>query len=218
MPEHDDAIIPPPATPSRSPVGNLALACLLVAFCAAIASGSCAGFANSTTDAFADGERGGVGSVFLPALLSAGLTLAVGLGYILLARPRPVEVGTFVAINITAYIAGMLGAWFLIIVPAIVAFAVIIAGGLIARWIMSNHVAGSRWRVAAISSLAIALATFGFVGGFWANYDPHICLHIGCGSGSTTFNAVPFAIVAGAVPPLCAAIGSIRIRELYDVH
>lgn len=196
-------------------VGRLVAPVLVVVLCAAIASGSCAGYANSTTDAYYDGESRGVGSVFLPVLLSAGLALAVGLGFVLLARPRPAEMGLYIASSATAYVAGMLAAWIVVLVPAIVAVAVIIAGGLIARRIMSDHVARSRWKVAAMSSLAIALATLGFAGGFWANYDLAICW-FGSSCGDTTFNAIPFAIVAGAVPPFCAAVVTIRIRDLYN--
>ena len=55
--------------------------------------------------------------------------------------------------------------------------------------------------VALISGIAITLATFGFVAGFWVSYDFNIF-------GAYTFIVIPFAIVAGCVPLLCAVAGA----------
>ena len=115
---------------SRAPVGRLAFLALAVALCAAVASGSCAGCVNWYE--IEEGRKSLAGSVLFPALLSASLALAIGLMYLRPSRPWP-EAKLFATISVTAYVAGMLGAWWPLFAPAGVAIIVIIVGGVAAR-------------------------------------------------------------------------------------
>ena len=191
---------------SRPPIVRLVFLAVVVALFAAIASGSCALWVS--VDAIEEGRKSVAGAGALPALLSAGLALAVGLGYFRLVRRWPAaEAKLFVTISVVAYPAGMLGAWYPFVVPAVVVVIVVIAGGITAGRITRGDIADSSGIIAIVSGIAIAAATVGFVAGFWANYDMDICWLDG-NCGPDTFNAIPFAIVAGSVPPICAALGA----------
>lgn len=189
----------------RPLIGRLVAPVLVVVLCAAIASGSCAGYVS--VDAIEEGEKSVSGAIVLPVLLSAGLASAVGFLFFYI---RPVqrwpEAKIFATVGVAAYVAGMLGAWYPLLVPAGIALIVIIAGGLVAGWMGRDSITRFSWSAALISGVAIALATFGFVVGFWANYE----FSIGWfdGGGYSRFNPVPFALVAGSVPPIAAVIAA----------
>lgn len=198
----------------RPPVGRLVFFAVIVALAAAIASGSCS--LHVGVDAIETGESSIAGFVLLSALLPGVLALAIGFLYFFL-NLRWAAARLFTIISVTAYIAGMVGAWWpILFIPAGVSLIVIIAGGLIARFTdeLGYHTYPS-WPVAVVSGLAIAAATFGFVAGFWANFDLGTLSFDGSGRGSS-FNALPFALIAGGVPPLCGAAGSWLCCQLVD--
>ncbi|MDE2786623.1 MAG: hypothetical protein OXL37_08170 [Chloroflexota bacterium] len=191
---------------ARPPVGRLLFFAVIAALSAAIASGSCS--LHVGVDAIETGERSIANFVLISVLFPAGLALAIGSLYLLLNR-KPPAARLFAIIAVAAYVAGMVGAWWMILlIPAILSLMVIVAGGLICRFTdeLGYHTYRS-WPVAVASGLAIAAATFGFVAGFWVNFDIGTLSFDGSGTGPS-FNALPFALVAGSVPPLCAAAGS----------
>ena len=149
-----------------------------------------------------DGDQTEFTTVWFPVLLSAGLALAVGLLFAGLVRRWP-EAKLFATISVAAYAAGMLGAWWPLLAPAVVSMVVIAAAGAFSYSIVRRDSVNPSWPVALISAISIAAATFGFVVGFWANYstDWSWTSH----RDPTTFNAIPFAVVAGIVPPVAAA-------------
>ena len=190
----------------QSGVGRLVFFAVIVALSAATASGSCSGYVS--VDAIETGERSPAVFVLISVLLPAGLALVIGFLYLFLNRRLPAA-RLFATIGVTSYVAGMVGAWWgLFFIPAVVAAAVIIAGSMIA-WLsdeLGYHTYRS-WPVAILSGMAATVATFGFVAGFWANFDLGTLSFDGGGS-SASLNALPFAFIAGSIPPLCAAVGS----------
>lgn len=194
----DGANAPTPS--SRPPIGRLLFLVVVVALCAAFASYNCTNFASE--HAVSEEDQTVVNSVWFPALLSTGLALAVGLLFTGLVRCWP-EAKLFATISVAAYAAGMLGAWWPLLAPALVSMVVIAAAGAFSYSIVRRDSINPSWPVALISAISVAAATSGFVVGFWANYstDWSWTSH----RDPTRFNAIPFAVVAGAVPPVIAA-------------
>lgn len=191
-----------------TPVGRLVFFALIVALSAAIASGSCTWCVS--VDAVETGRETVAGLLLKSPLLAGALAFTIGSFYLLSYR-KPPAARLFAIISVAAYIAGIVGAWYwFFFVPAGLALLVIIAGALTVRFTdeLGHHTYHS-WPVAAASGLAIAAATCAFVAGFWYNYDlGELGDLFGGGGRPASFNVIPFAIIAGAVPPLCASAGS----------
>ena len=96
-----------PISSQPSPRRMVSIA-VMVALCAAIASGSCAFSGNG--DALSDGDMTVAGAVLFPVFLSGGLALVVSLLYFHWVRRWP-EAKIFAALSVVTYITGMLGAW-----------------------------------------------------------------------------------------------------------
>ena len=206
----EDGAATPEELPSPPPIGRLVFFAVVVVLCAAIASGSC--ILIGSGQEIGEGRKSVVGAL-LSALLSPGLALVISFPFLLLIR-RWSEAKLFVIISVSAYIAGMIGAWWLLLlVPAVLAVGVAIAGGRIAGRITQGDNAGPSGKVTLISAIAIAVAAVGFIVGFWLNYDLSLCFSFGCDGGISTMNLVPFAIAAGIMPPLCAVAGALIATE-----
>ena len=147
---------------------------VMVALCAAIASGSCAFSGNG--EALSDGDMTVAGAVLFPAFLSGGLALVVALLYFHRVRRWP-EAKIFAALSVVTYITGMLGAWSPLLYLGVGYFAVtegvpwaapylfaglaltaFSAGGLIASWTTKVGITGFSWLIALVCGIAIAIA------------------------------------------------------------
>ena len=106
----------------------------------------------------------------------------------------------------------MLSAW-LLPLSLLAAGLAVVLGGIIAVRVADLGGTVSSWLVGLVSATAIGLATIGFISGFLTTYDLNICwFEPECASDK--FNAKLFAIIAGCVPSLCAAIGSLIVAAL----
>ena len=171
---------------TTSPSARLVLfMSVLVALCAAIATGSCSAMGNG--DGISDGDKTVAGAILLPALFSGGLALTVGLLYLpRVARRSGAHI--FSAVGVMAYIAGMAGAWYPLLYHAVLYFAdwegipwagpyflgaialmVFGAGGLIAGCVARDGIVRFSCLTALVSGIAIAAAATGFIAGFWTN-------------------------------------------------
>ena len=147
-------------------------------------------------------------------MISGGIALAGALLYFLsVATWRKTQI--VAAICAASYLAAGFGAWFLLLWPLLAALAVAICGGLFAHrvthppWAPAPTVSKT-W---VISSLAILAASAAVVVGFWANYDPNVGGLWSGGGGPSTLNVLPFALIAGAVPPVIAIIAALITKE-----
>ena len=194
------------APPSRPAARRLLAVALLVALCAAIATGSCVASVEHTV------ERLDTNSDLSLALLSGGLAFAVGLLFMLLV-PRWPEAKLFAVIGTSAYIPWMLSALSPVF-PLPAAGLAVVLGGIIAVRVADVGGTDLAWRIGPVSALAVALATAGFFAGFLVNYEWNVCwFEPHCPSDE--FNARSFAITAGCVPSLCAAVGSLIAAAFY---
>ncbi len=182
---------------------KLALA-VLIALSAAALSGSCTAFADEVVP----------NSYVNAALLSGGIALAITLLFFLsLATWRRTQI--VAAICAASYLAAGFGAWFLLLWPLLATLVVAIGGGLFAHRIThppsaSAPTVSKTW---VISSLAIVVAASAVVVGFWANYDPNFGDLFGGGGGPSTLNVLPFALIAGIVPPVIAIAAALMSAE-----
>ena len=182
----------------RTPVGQLAVPAIFVALAAATLAGSCTGFA--------DESGGGIG-VLTAALVAGGVALAVSLAFVLLTRSwRGAKLLT--VISVAAYLSAGFGAWWLLLLPAVVALIIAVAGGLVAHSIVWSD-PGSKARyvdTTVIATFATVVSAVIVVVGFWANYDRNFGGWFGSGDGPDELNIIPFALVCGAVPPIAGAL------------
>ena len=185
------------AAAGRTSLVRVAPLIVLVAVCAGLVSGSCAGMSDV-----------GGGAVVLATGLAAGVALGIGLLFLIITRDRR-EVRFFAVIGVAAYIAAEFGAWWPFVWPLIVVLLTAIVGGVIAGRVAGKAFGiprSKRQGVAVVTSVAILMATSAVVAGFWMNLEG---LHIIIGDNdSSGFNTIRFALIAGIVPPIVSAGGA----------
>ena len=189
------------AAPARPSLVRVAPLIVLVALCAGFLSGSCAACAVEVENSNA--------AAVLPAALAAGVALAIGLLFLVVTRDRR-EVRFFAVIGVAAYIAAEFGAWWPFLWPLIALLLTAIVGGVNAGSVAGKAFGVSRGKrrgVAVVVSAAILIAAIAVVAGFWSNYDMGLNF-LGGGSSPSSLNTSRFALIAGVVPPVVAAVGA----------
>ena len=133
----------------------------------------------------------------------------------------------YAVIGSLSYVAGMFGAWYILVFPALIAVAISIAAGVAIRWFIlpdlrseARRIAGEAdtphaietgarsgsWGSSSLSGATIMIAAMAFVFCFWANFDLYLCFFDTCDGNRV--NAVPFAITSAIVTPAIAAGGA----------
>ena len=188
-----------PQKPRLLPIFELAILAIFVAICAGGLSGSCTFLTIN-----------GRGSTALAVLLAAGIALAISILFFRLASTRG-EIGAFIVIVVSTYIAAVFGSWWwLLLWTVAVAFVVVVIGGIIAGFALVKSkrpgaVFARRVALASmLSTVSIALATAAVTIGFFSNNPVVFMYH--ATENLPRFNTIPFALIAGGVPPIVAAV------------
>ena len=197
-----------------APIGRLLFLAVVVALVAAFASYNCTRFA--TASEISAGDKTVASSVLFPVLLSTGIALAVGLLFLGQARSWP-GAKLFATVGVASYAAGMVGAWWPLLVPAVISLIVVVAAGVFCYYIVRRDSLNASWLIAVISGVGISVGTFGFVAGFWANYEMmDLALDWSTNRDPARFDGMPFALIAGVVPPVAAAAAAWLCGKLCD--
>lgn len=160
--------------------------------------GSCSGFICSNPD---PNDL----SVTVPGI-TGGITLTIGLLFTLTAA-NWYRMKLFAVIGAGSYVAGVIGAWFILIIPILIGLAINFIVGVIAHRIARKDPDSARMSAKATGLLcggATIVASTSFVVGQLVASNGYS----GSDSGVTIDMVRPmlFAIVAGSFPPLISAI------------
>lgn len=194
-----------PKKPPLLPIFELAILAIFVAICAGAVSGGCTFMTIN-----------GRASTALAVLLATGIALAISILFFRLASTRG-EIGAFIVICASTYIAAVIGAWWLLQWTVAASFAVVIAGGFISGFALVRSerrgaVFMRRLALASmLSTVSIALATAAVIIGFFSN-NPMVFAYPPT-ENLPRFNAIPFALIVGGIPPMVAAVMA-RISRL----
>lgn len=146
---------------------------------------------------------------FVMGFMAAAIATTIGIWFCSLSRD-PSASGFFTSVAVSSYVASWFGAWWEQEVwIGIIAVPVTLVGGYAAFSVAQKEYHPRRSVVcgtAAVSTVAIALAVVTVCTGFWANFD-FKSFHI-IGGFDASFNPVPFALIAGAVPPVTAVVAA----------
>lgn len=194
-----------PKKPPLLPIFEFAILAIFVAICAGALSGGCTLMTINGRD-----------STALAMLLATGIALAISILFFRLASTRG-EIGAFILIVVSAYIAAAVGSWWLLRWTVAAAFVVVVIGGFIAGFaLVKSKKPGvvSMRRVAlasVLSAVSIALAATAVIIGFFSN-NPIVFVYPAT-ENLPRFNTIPFALITGGAPTILAAVMA-RISRL----